>query len=80
MKSDGLFQNDDYRRPAEDPDSGTRPAGSPSWYRKALFVSVVVVGCAAALLILYAIFQIFVCDLREIVFPGMRRRVTWLCR
>jgi len=41
---------------------------------------IVIVALAAAGLVLYGILQVFVCDLREMVFRGMPRRAVWLCR
>jgi len=33
----------------------------------------------AAVVILYGIVQVFICDLQELVFRGMARRAVWLC-
>jgi hypothetical protein len=45
------------------------------------WLRVVFLGLAvlAAVAVLYGIVQIFICDLREMVFPGMGRRAIWLC-
>lgn len=51
------------------------PHGLWRWLR------IVIVGLAvlAAVAVLYGIVQVFICELRELVFPGMPRRAAWLC-
>jgi hypothetical protein len=53
--------------------------GSPG--RPGKWLRIVILGLAvlAAVAVLYGIVQIFICDLRETVFPGMPRRAVWLC-
>jgi phosphotransferase system glucose/maltose/N-acetylglucosamine-specific IIC component len=73
VKGDGPFRGDVYQ-PAEKPGSATR------WLARSLRVLILTVAVLAAVAILYGIFQVFICDLREVVFRGMPRRAVWLCR
>jgi hypothetical protein len=74
VKGDGPFHDDDVYQPAE------KPASSIRWLATSLRVLILAVAVLAAVAILYGIVQVFICDLREIVFQGMPRRAVWLCR
>ncbi len=50
------------------------------WLGRGLRIVVLVLAVLAAAAVLYGIVQIFICDLRELVFRGMARRAVWLCR
>lgn len=50
------------------------------WLSRGLRVVILTLAVLAAAAILYGIVQIFICDLRELVFRGMARRAVWLCR
>lgn len=78
MKSDDLYRGD----------AGTPRDASPAVVRhraghgvpRLLRALVVIVALVAGGLVLYGILQLFVCDLREVVFKGAPRRAVWLCR
>lgn len=53
--------------------------GSPRWLRRWLRVLLLAFAVCATAIILYGMVQLFICDLREFVFPGLPRRVRWLC-
>lgn len=53
--------------------------GSPGWPGRWLRIVILALGVLDAVAVLYGIVQIFICDLREMVFPGMPRRAVWLC-
>ena len=72
MKGEGPFRGD-VERPPEDPASSTR------WLARSLRVLILTLAVLAAVAILYGIVQVFICDLRELVFRGMPRRAVWLC-
>ena len=74
MKGDDPFRDADVYQAAEKPASSTR------WLATSLRVLILAVAVLAAVAILYGIVQVFICDLREIVFRGMPRRAVWLCR
>lgn len=63
----------DVRRPPEE------PARSTGWLARSLRVLILTLAVLAAVVILYGIVQVFICDLRELVFRGMPRRAVWLC-
>ena len=63
----------DAQRPPEEPASSTR------WLARSLRVLILTLAVVAAVAILYGIVQVFICDLRELVFRGMPRRAVWLC-
>lgn len=80
MKDDDLFR-DDVGHPSPDKPLAARSSnGRTSGLSKLVRTLIVIVALAAAGLVLYGILQVFVCDLREIVFRGMPRRAVWLCR
>ncbi len=72
MKGDDPFRGD-VERPLEQPASSTR------WLARSLRVLILTLAVLAAVAILYGIVQVFICDLRELVFRGMPRRAVWLC-
>lgn len=56
-----------------------RAVGSSRWLRRWLRVLFFAVAIGAAVIILYGMVQLFICDFREVVFPGLPRRTRWLC-
>ena len=72
MKGEDPFRGD-VERPPEEPASATR------WLGRSFRVLILTLAVLAAVAILYGIVQIFICDLRELVFRGMPRRAVWLC-
>jgi hypothetical protein len=72
VKGEGPFRGD-VERPPEEPASSTR------WLARSLRVLILTLAVLAAVAILYGIVQVFICDLRELVFRGMPRRAVWLC-
>ena len=63
----------DVQRPPEEPARSTR------WLARSLRVLILTLAVLAAVVILYGIVQVFICDLQELVFRGMARRAVWLC-
>ena len=55
-----------------------RPHSRP-WLARSLRVLIMTLAVLAAVAILYGIVQVFICDLRQLVFRGMPRRAVWLC-
>jgi hypothetical protein len=80
MKDDGLFRDDVSRPSTEEPAPARSSNGRGGGLRGPLRALVVMVALAAGLLVLYGILQVFVCDLREVVFKGASHRAVWLCR
>ena len=72
MKGEGPFRGDVEHPPEE-------PASSARWLARSLRVLILTLAVLAAVAILYGIVQLFICDLRELVFRGMPRRAVWLC-
>ena len=72
MKGDDPFHGDVQGPPEE-------PARSTRWLARSLRVLILTLAVLAAAAILYGIVQVFICDLRELVFRGMPRRAVWLC-
>jgi hypothetical protein len=69
--------DDPFRGEVERPPEG--PARSTRWLARSLRVLILTLAVLAAAAILYGIVQVFICDLRELVFRGMPRRAVWLC-
>lgn len=80
MKDDNPFRDDVGHPSPGEPLAARRSNGRTSGLGKFVRTLIVIVALAAAGLVLYGILQVFVCDLREIVFRGMPRRAVWLCR
>jgi len=80
MKSDDWFRDDVYRSPEEE--SVADRERQIAIRRTARTVRLLLVGLVAltAILMLYWLVQVFICDFRDAVFPGMGRRASWLCR
>ena len=80
MKSDDWFHDDLYRPPeagsSEDKERRLAIRQTARTFRVLLFGVVALV----AILMLYWLIQLFICDFREMVFPNMPRRASWLCR
>jgi hypothetical protein len=72
VKGDDPFRGE-VERPPEEPVRSTR------WLARSLRVLILTLAVLAAVAILYGIVQVFICDLRELVFRGMPRRAVWLC-
>ena len=72
MKGDDQFHRDVQRPPEE-------AAPSTRWLARSVRVLILTLAVLAAVAILYGIVQLFICDLRELVFRGMPRRAVWLC-
>ena len=53
--------------------------GSAGWLGRWLRIVILGLAVLAAVVVLYGIVHIFICDLREMVFHGMSRRAVWLC-
>ena len=79
MKGDDWFRADLYRPPEEQSSAKRGPATDEGSGRmlRLLLASVVTL---TAIIMLYWLFLVFICDFREIVFPDMPRRAAWLCR
>ena len=79
MKGDDWFRDDVYQPPEEESAAETESRiairRTARWFRL-LLLSVVAL---TAILMLYWLVQVFVCDFREALFPGMPRRAAWLC-
>ncbi len=78
MKGDDWFR-DDYQRPEEESAAERErriTIGRAAWTLRLLLLSVVAL---TAILMLYWLGQVFICDFREALFPGMPRRAAWLC-
>ena len=80
MKDDSFFRDDVSRPSTDEPVPASSSNGRRGGRRGPLRALVVMVALAAGLLVLYGILQVFVCDLREVVFRGMPHRAVWLCR
>jgi hypothetical protein len=80
VKDDDLFREDVSQPSPSEPLAARRSNDRTGWLSKLVRTLIVIVAVAAAGLVLYGILQVFVCDLREIVFRGMPRRAVWLCR
>jgi len=80
VKDDNPFRDDAGHPSPGEPVAARSSNGRTSGFSKLVRTLIVIVALAAAGLVLYGILQVFVCDLREIVFRGMPRRAVWLCR
>jgi hypothetical protein len=80
VKGDDWFRDDFYRPPQAE--SAVEREVRERVARTARALQVLLVGVVAltAILMLYWLVQVFVCDFREALFPGMARRAPWLCR
>ena len=80
MKSDDWFRDDVYRPPEEE--SSAERERRITIGRTARTLRLLLLGVVAltAVLMLYWLVQVFICDFREALFPGMPRRAAWLCR
>lgn len=79
MKSDDWFHDDVYRPPEEE--SSAERERRITIRRTARTLRLLLLGVVAltAILMLYWLVQVFICDFREALFPGMARRAAWLC-
>jgi hypothetical protein len=80
VKGDDWFRDDFYRPPQAE--SAVEREVRERVARTARALQVLLVGVVAltAILMLYWLVQVFVCDFREALFPGTPRRAAWLCR
>ena len=80
MKNDDWFRDDVYRPPEEESSAERErriTIGRTAWTLRLLLLGVVTL---TAIFMLYWLVQVFICDFREALFPGMPRRAAWLCR
>ena len=80
MKSDDWFHDDVYRPPEEEPSAERERRISRERTARTLRLLLLSVVALTAILMLYWLVQVFICDFREALFPGMPRRAAWLCR
>jgi hypothetical protein len=80
MKNDDLFRDGVGQAPADESQAAGRARRGRGGLSTLVRTLILIVGLAAAGLVLYGILQIFVCDFREVVFKGMSHRAVWLCR
>jgi hypothetical protein len=80
VKDDNLFRDEVGQPPTDELPTVRSSRDGRGSLSKLIRTAIVVVALAAAGLVLYGILQIFVCDLREIVFKGTPHRAVWLCR
>jgi len=79
MKNDDWFRDAVYHSPEEESSVEGQRRLSVARTARALRLLLVSVVTLVALLMLYWLVQVFICDFREALFPGMPRRATWLC-
>jgi hypothetical protein len=79
MKSDDWFRDDVYQPPEEESFAETERRITIGRTARTLRLLLLGVVGLTAILMLYWLVQVFVCDFREALFPGMPRRAAWLC-
>ncbi len=80
MKSDDWFRDNVYRPPEEEPSAERERRIMVGRTARTLRLLLLGVVALTAILMLYWLVQVFICDFREVMFPGMPRRAAWLCR
>jgi len=80
MKSDDWFRDDVYRPPEEELSAERERRITIRRTARTLRLLLLSVVALTAILMLYWLIQVFICDFREVMFPGMGRRAAWLCR
>ena len=80
MKSDDWFRDDVYRPPEEESSADRERRIAIRRTARTLRLLLLGVVALTAILMLYWLVQVFICDFREALFPGMARRAAWLCR
>lgn len=78
MKGDDWFRDDLYR-PPEEQSSAERGPATAEGSRRMLRLLLVSVVTLTAIIMLYWLVLVFICDFREVVFPNMPRRAASLC-
>jgi len=79
MKSDDWFRDDVYRPPEEESSADRERRITIRRTARTLRLLLLGVVALTAILMLYWLVQVFICDFREALFPGMARRAAWLC-
>jgi len=79
MKNDDWFREDVYQSPEEESSGERQRRIGIARTARALRLLLLSAVALIAILMLYWLFQVFICDFREAVFPGMPRRAAWLC-
>jgi hypothetical protein len=79
MKSDDWFRDGVYQPPEEESSAERERRITIGRTARALRLLLLSVVALTAILMLYWLVQVFVCDFREALFPGMSRRGAWLC-
>lgn len=79
MKGDDWFRDDLYRPPEEGSSSERERRITAGQTARTLRLLVLGVVTLTAVLMLSWLVQVFICDFREALFPGMVRRAPWLC-
>lgn len=79
MKSDDWFRDDVYQPPEEESFAEMERRITIGRTARAFRLLLLSVVALTAILMLYWLVQVFVCDFREALFPGMPRRAAWLC-
>jgi hypothetical protein len=79
MKSDDWFRDDVYQPPEEESLAETERRITIGRTARAFRLLLLSFVALTAILMLYWLVQVFVCDFREALFPGMPRRAAWLC-
>jgi hypothetical protein len=80
MKSDDWFRDDVYHPPEEESSADREKRITIRRTARTLRLLLLSVVALTAILMLYWLVQVFICDFREALFPGMGRRAAWLCR
>jgi hypothetical protein len=80
MKSDDWFRDDVYQPPEEESSAERERRITIRRTARTLRLLLLSVVALTAILMLYWLVQVFICDFREALFPGMPRRAAWLCR
>jgi hypothetical protein len=80
MKSDDWFRDDVYQPPEEESSAERERRITIRRTARTLRLLLLSVVALTAILMLYWLVQVFICDFREALFPSMPRRAAWLCR
>jgi len=79
VKSDDWFRDDMYRPAEESPAAERETQIAVRRTARAVRLLLLSVVTLTALLMLYWLVQVFICDFRKALFPGMARRAAWPC-
>jgi hypothetical protein len=80
MKSDEWFRDGVYQPPEGESSAERERRIMLARTARTLRLLLLTVVTLTATLMLYWLVQVFICDFREALFPGMARRAPWLCR